>query len=85
MHDVFESRHIGPDADARRRMLEAVGVKMIDDLIDQTIPRDIRLRAPLSLPPAETEAAYLRRLRSVAAKNQPTRCYIGMEIGRAHV
>ena len=78
MHDVFESRHIGPDADARRRMLEAVGVKTIDDLIDQTIPRDIRLRAPLSLPPAETEAAYLRRLRSVAAKNQPTRCYIGM-------
>ena len=78
MHDAFESRHIGPDADGRSRMLDAVGVRTIDDLIDQTIPRDIRLAAPLKLPPAESEAAYLRRLHSVAAKNHLTRSYIGM-------
>ena len=78
MHDAFESRHIGPDADARHRMLEAVGVHTIDELIDQTIPRDIRLTAPLNLPPADTEAAYLRRLRAVAGKNHVTRSYIGM-------
>ena len=78
MHDAFESRHIGPDADGRSRMLDAVGVRTIDDLIDQTIPRDIRLAAPLKLPPAESEAAYLRRLHSVAAKNRLTRSYIGM-------
>ena len=78
MHDAFESRHIGPDAAARHRMLEAIGVTSIDELIDQTIPRDIRLTAPLDLPAAETEAAYLRRLRTVAAKNRLARSYIGM-------
>ena len=78
MHDAFQSRHIGPDAAARDRMLEAVGVKTIDDLVDQTIPRDIRLTAPLMLPPAETEASYLRRLRTLAQKNRVTRSYIGM-------
>src|SRR5204863_6181290 len=33
---------------------------------------------PLNLPEPETEAAYLRRLGSVAARNRPARSYIGM-------
>jgi glycine dehydrogenase len=78
MHDAFQSRHIGPDAAARERMLEALGVETIDALVDQTIPRDIRLNAPLNLPPAQTEAAYLRQLRTVAGRNHVTRSYIGM-------
>jgi glycine dehydrogenase len=78
MHDAFQSRHIGPDAGARDRMLEAIGVSSVADLVDQTIPRDIRLTSPLQLPPAESEAAYLRRLRTVAGKNRVTRSYIGM-------
>jgi glycine dehydrogenase len=78
MHDAFQSRHIGPDAAARDRMLEAVGVKTLEDLVDQTIPGDIRLREPLNLPPADSEAAYLRRLRGIADKNRVARSYIGM-------
>jgi glycine dehydrogenase len=78
MHDAFQSRHIGPDDDDRDGMLHAIGVHTIDDLVDQTIPRDIRLTTPLNLPPADTEAGYLRRLRSVASKNRLTRSYIGM-------
>ncbi|HWK09089.1 MAG TPA: glycine dehydrogenase [Vicinamibacterales bacterium] len=78
MHDAFQSRHIGPDAAARNRMLQTLGVRRIDELIDQTIPRDIRLDTPLNLPPEESEAAYLRRLGTVAAKNHVTRSFIGM-------
>jgi glycine cleavage system pyridoxal-binding protein P len=52
MQDAFESRHIGPDAAARADMLEAVSVETIDELIDQTIPGDIRLTSALALPPA---------------------------------
>ena len=59
-------------------MLRAVGVPALDALIDQTIPSGIRFSKELQLPPAETEAAYLRRLRDVAAKNRVTRSYIGM-------
>ena len=59
-------------------MLEAIGVPSLDALIDQTIPPDIRSRAPLDLPEGETEYAYLRRLRGIAARNTVARSYIGM-------
>jgi len=76
--DAFSCRHIGPDAGAQDEMLRAIGVPSLDALIDQTIPSGIRFSKGLNLPPAETEAAYLRRLGSVAAKNRVTRSYIGM-------
>jgi glycine dehydrogenase len=59
-------------------MLEAIGVPSLDALIDQTIPPGIRSRAPLDLPEGETEYAYLRRLRAIAARNTVARSYIGM-------
>ena len=74
---TFESRHIGPDPAARDRMLEAVGVASLDDLIDQTVPPDIRLQAPLDLPGGETEDGYLRRLRAIASRNTVARSFIG--------
>jgi glycine dehydrogenase len=76
--DSFKHRHIGPDAAAQEEMLRAVGVPTLDALIDQTIPSGIRFSKGLNLPPAETEAAYLRRLRGVAAKNTVARSCIGM-------
>ena len=77
-NDTFQSRHIGPDAIEREAMLEALGAASLDTLIDQTIPAGIRLRTPMTLPPPESEAQYLRRLRQVAAKNRVARSYIGM-------
>src|SRR5215204_6867406 len=59
-------------------MLGSIGIPSLDALIDQTIPSGIRFTKPLQLPPAESEAAYLRRLRTVAAKNRVSRSYIGM-------
>jgi glycine dehydrogenase len=74
----FQSRHIGPDSAERAAMLAAIGVSSIDSLIDQTIPPAIRSHAPLDLPDGETEHAYLRRLRGIAARNIVARSYIGM-------
>ncbi|MEO7271126.1 MAG: glycine dehydrogenase (aminomethyl-transferring), partial [Vicinamibacterales bacterium] len=74
----FQSRHIGPAADAREDMLRAIGVPSLDALIDQTIPPGIRATAPLALPDAETEYGYLRRLRTIAERNVVARSYIGM-------
>jgi glycine dehydrogenase len=59
-------------------MLEAVGASSLDALMDEVVPADIRLAAPLALAPAESEAAFLRRLRGIAARNTPSRSYIGM-------
>jgi glycine cleavage system P protein (glycine dehydrogenase) len=76
--DTFQARHIGPDAVERGAMLRTIGVASLDDLIDQTMPSGIRLAKRLQLPPPDTEAAYLRRLRGIAARNRLTRSYIGM-------
>src|SRR5687767_9006554 len=75
---TFQSRHIGPDSAARDAMLRAVGVRSLDELIDQTIPPGIRLQTPLRLPEADSEYGYLRRLRGIAARNTVARSYIGM-------
>ena len=78
MVDTFQARHLGPrDADVAR-MLEIVGAPSVDALIAEIVPADIRAKAPLNLPPAETEAGYHRRLRTVAAENRVFRSYIGL-------
>src|SRR5215831_8942262 len=59
-------------------MLRTIGVPSLDALIEQTIPDGIRFTRGLNLPPAETEAAYLRRLRAVAGGNRVMRSCIGM-------
>ncbi len=76
--DRFSDRHIGPrpgDVDA---MLAAVGAPSIEALIDEAVPAGIRLDAPLRTPGPETEAAYLARLRGLAARNRPGRAFIGL-------
>ena len=76
--ESFQHRHLGPRAADLDDMLEVVRAKSLDALIDETIPEPNRLTAPLDLPPGETEAGYLERLRGLAAGNRPTRTYIGL-------
>src|SRR4051812_6348174 len=76
--DVFQSRHIGPDAAEAADMLKVVGAPSLDALIDQAIPARIRLNAPLDLPNGTSEQAFLQHLRAVGGKNQLFRSYIGL-------
>jgi glycine dehydrogenase len=76
--DWFAPRHVGPSPAERDAMLTAIGVPTLDDLIDQAIPASIRLPEPLSLPPAESEHQYLRRLTRIARHNKTFRSYIGL-------
>ena len=75
--DWFAPRHIGPSPDERDRMLQTVGVSSLDALIDEAIPRSIRITTPLNLPPPESEHQYLRRLAHLSHRNTPFRSYIG--------
>jgi glycine dehydrogenase len=59
-------------------MLAVIGAPTLDALIDEAIPASIRLKAPLALPPAESESTYLARLESIAARNKIFRSYIGL-------
>ena len=74
----FQHRHLGPRAADLDDMLEVVGAPSFDALIDETIPAPNRLAQPPDLPPPETEAGYLERLRALAARNRPVRSFIGL-------
>ncbi len=76
--DLFRNRHVGPNAVERRTMLQTVGAKSLDDLIDQTIPASIRMDGRMVLPPALTEREAIEHLRQLADKNQVYRTYLGL-------
>ncbi|MDQ6763423.1 MAG: glycine dehydrogenase (aminomethyl-transferring), partial [Bacteroidota bacterium] len=74
---AFATRHIGPDEDETKKMLAEIGVASLDDLIDKTIPRGIRLPQPLDIPSAVGEAQYLAELKEIANQNKVYHSYIG--------
>ena len=76
--DKFVSRHIGPREDDIKEMLKVIGVKSLDELIDQTIPANIRLKKPLNLSNGLTEREYFRKILKIAQKNKVFNTYIGM-------
>jgi glycine dehydrogenase len=76
--NLLVHRHIGISEEDLPVMLKTVGVKTIDQLIDQTIPKDIRMKESLKLPPALSEYEYSNHIQSLAAKNKVFKTYIGM-------
>ncbi|RKR85376.1 glycine dehydrogenase (decarboxylating) [Mucilaginibacter gracilis] len=75
--EKFQQRHIAPNEADTAEMLQTVGVKTIDELISQTVPQKIRLKAPLNLPVAKSEFDYLNDLKQTASKNKVFKSYIG--------
>ncbi len=76
-HDAFIARHIGPDDAEIAEMLEVVGQPSLAALVDAIVPASIRLAQPLALPAPVSEEEALARLRSIAARNQVFRSFIG--------
>lgn len=74
----FVNRHVGISAEDIPAMLETIGVKSLDELIDQTIPANIRLKEPLNLPEAMTEREFAEHIAELASKNEVFTSYIGM-------
>ncbi len=77
-NDKFGWRHIGPRAYEIDEMLKTIGVSSIDQLIDEAVPKNIRLDAPLKLGPGLTERQYYRKIHDLAQKNKVYNTYIGM-------
>ena len=74
----FARRHNGPFGDEIGQMLEKIGLTSLDQLIDQTVPSAIRMKAPLDLPEGLNEYQYLNHIRSIGAKNKLFKSFIGM-------
>ncbi len=75
-YDFANRRHIGPSPAEMEAMLAVVGAPSLEALIDETVPKSIRQKRPLSWAPL-TEHALLARLREVAAKNRVMTSLIG--------
>src|SRR5690606_13435283 len=75
--EKFEERHIGPSANETADMLGVLGLESLGQLMDETVPAQIRTTTPLRLPDAWSETAYLQRMRAVADKNKVFKSYIG--------
>jgi glycine dehydrogenase len=73
----FLQRHVGPDEQETREMLDTIGINSLDELIDKTVPKAIRLPKPLDLPAAVSEAEYLRQLKNISLGNKVSKTYIG--------
>lgn len=73
----FTARHIGPDEAETKEMLSEIGVNSIEELINKTIPADIRLREKLNVPPPVNEFEYLNDLKEIARQNKVYKSYIG--------
>jgi glycine dehydrogenase len=73
----FQRRHIGISAADTKEMVELIGTKNLEELIDKTVPTAIRLEGNLNITPAISEVEYLTELKKVAAKNKLYKTYIG--------
>lgn len=73
----FTSRHIGPNEDETKEMLETIAAKSMKELIDKTVPSSIRLDKPLDLPDGMNENEYLRHMHDVSLQNKVFKNYIG--------
>jgi glycine dehydrogenase len=75
--EKFESRHIGPDQHQLEEMLKVVNASSVDELVDQTIPPNIRLKKGLHLPAAQSEFQFLNEFKKIASANKVFKSFIG--------
>ncbi len=76
--EKFSSRHNGPSEKDINEMLKVTGVNSLDELIDETIPSDIRLEKPIELDKPLSEYQFLNKLKIIAEKNKIFKSYIGL-------
>jgi len=74
----FVNRHNGPSDNDVKKMLNRMGIASVDELIDQTIPKDIRLKNSLDIEDGMSEYEYLKHIKKLAGKNKIFNSYIGM-------
>ena len=70
--EQFKHRHIGITEADKQKMLESIGLTSIDELINQTIPADIRLKELLPLPKALSEQEYAEEIARIARRMRST-------------
>ncbi|MGI3186250.1 aminomethyl-transferring glycine dehydrogenase [Nioella aestuarii] len=76
-YDFANRRHIGPSPSEMAEMFEVLGVKDLDELIEQTVPASLRQETPLDFGKPKSERELLYHMRQVAKKNKVYSTMIG--------
>ena len=76
--DHFSLRHIGPSDEDIKKMLDIIGLDSIEKLLNETIPKTIRLKEPLKIPNGIGEHEFAREIRKLSEENKIFDCYIGL-------
>lgn len=76
--DVFALRHIGIQNKDLQHMLQSVKVDSLQQLIQETIPDEIRLKTPLQLDAPLSEHGFLAHIQELAQRNKVFKSYIGL-------
>ncbi|MCP1315056.1 aminomethyl-transferring glycine dehydrogenase [Halomonas sp. 707D7] len=84
-HDAFIQRHNGPSDSDVATMLDALGLGRIEELIERTVPGDIRLGRELALDEPQGEAEALTYLAQLARQNRVAKSYIGQGYYDTHL
>ncbi len=77
MKDMLINRHSGISPNDEIIMFKTVGVNDFNELIDLTIPTDIRLKAKLELPEALSEKQYQEHILALGKENEIFKSFIG--------
>ncbi|OFZ20145.1 MAG: glycine dehydrogenase (aminomethyl-transferring) [Bdellovibrionales bacterium GWB1_55_8] len=75
--DHFTDRHLGPNSSEIEHMLKFLGFASLDDMVNATVPKQIRSARPLQLPDARSESEALSELFALASENRIARSFIG--------
>ena len=75
---AFSERHIGSNNAEKQAMLAKIGFSTISELIDKTIPAQIRLSGELNIDEAMTEQEYLTHVTELGKQNKVFKSFIGL-------
>ncbi len=74
----FIKRHNGPSKSEVSEMLKVVNTDSVASLIDEIIPKNIRLKKDLNLPQGISEHEYYQWIKKLGDKNKIFKSYIGL-------
>ena len=76
--EKFTRRHIGPNAIELDIILKTIGVESVEELLNQTIPDNIRLKKDLNIPEGISEMEFLKEIKKLSSLNKNFKTYIGL-------
>ena len=76
--EKFARRHIGPNDIELNIILKTIGVESVEELLNQTIPDNIRLNKDLNIPEGISEMEFLKEIKKLSSLNKNIKTYIGL-------